>query len=176
MNPTEPIHNAISIQDTVTFWIAIVGFLLSLASWIKEFITQRKKLNARIFMLNTRTETAYLDLLVENHSRIPVAITQIAVMIDGDLCYCSPLSKLVEECTVFRRGREVEHASKYSTSLPIQLSGLGAVASVVLFEHLKQPLPVDATSLTFVIYTNRGKPVQMTLALPKECSPQKTSL
>ena len=65
-----------------------------------------------------------------------------------------------------KKGHDViERITKRSVQLPIQISGLGANESIILFENLKESLSSDATNLTIRVSTNRGRPFEMILPL-----------
>lgn len=159
--------SAMSIMDWITFGIAVAGFLMSLATWVKDFITQRKHIEGKVLNIKSYQSVTYIDLLIENRSRLPISITDISLFL-GDSAYrCTPLPKLILEHTKSRKGEVYERTMKYSTPMPIQISNLGATTVVALFEGMKRLPPDDATHLNLSISTNRGSPVKMTLELPE---------
>lgn len=157
-------------METVTFIIAIVGFLLSLTSWIKDFVTQRVRLDVRITKANANAASPgiFCFLSIANRSRLPILITNIEIAQSGGQTACVPVPKRVLEHTRTIGKEVVERRSEYSTAMPVQLQSLGGAMILVLFESLPEAIPTDATSLNLVICTNRGKPRRMTLPLPKD--------
>lgn len=163
-------------MDTeITFWIAVASFLMSLASWVKDAVTQRMRLESHIVLCHTapNSPAAYLYLVVANKSRLPLTITDIALVIGGKEVHCVSRSKLVSTKSLHRGKEIIEQTSEYSTPLPIQIMGLGGSTVLSLFENLPEKIPPDASSLNFSIYTNRGRPKKMTLELPVGWADQK---
>lgn len=157
-------------MEIVTFVIAIAGFLLSLASWIKDFITQRVRLDVRISAANAnpRHPGIFCYLAVTNRSRLPITITNIALDQEAGQTACVAVPKHVVERTRKEGNVVVDRQSERSTTMPVQLQSLGGAMILVLFESLPEAIPTDATSLNLVICTNRGRPKRMTLPLPKD--------
>lgn len=154
-------------MQNITFVIAVAGFLMSLATWVKDFVSQRKNLAGRILGIKSYANVTYMDLALENRSRLPIAITHFRLLLGEKIFDCAPLPTLVS-AKEQRRGNElVKRTEEYSTALPIQLLSLGATNCLVLFERLPVLPPNDATHLTLLIGTNRGKEVRMTLPLPE---------
>lgn len=153
-------------RQNITFAIAVMGFLLSLASWVKDYFSQRKKFRCEILGIKSYADVTFINLMITNHSRVPIAITRISLLVDGKTYVCSSLPVLVAEHNRSKGGVIYDSRMEYSTPLPIQLMGLGAVKALVLFEDMQQLPPDDATELTLSICTNRGNPVEMKLPLP----------
>ena len=153
-------------MELITLGIAIAGFFMSLASWIKDFITQRKHIEGKILDIKSYKSVTYCDFLIENRSRLPIAVTNIEMTLGLNSYPCSPLPTLVMEHTRSRKGEVYDRVMKYSTAMPIQIAGLGATTAGVLFEKMHQIPPDDTTHLTLSVSTNRGKPIEMKLELP----------
>lgn len=156
--------------ERVTFWIAIAGFVLSLTSWIKEILVNRKNLRANILELHAKDSAAFLRLMINNKSRLPISISGINLVTDFQQCPCTTVPKYVTCNIRFIGGKQVSRSEEYSTALPIQISGLGGTNALVLFEGLPREIPCSSKYLTLVIYTNRGNPEEMTLELPEDWS------
>jgi len=154
--------------ETATFIIAVAGFLLSLISWIKDFIAQRVRLDVRISAANanSRHPGIFCFLAVTNRSRLPITITNIVLDQKAGQTACAAVPKHVLERTRQEGDVIVDRQSERSTALPVQLQSLGGAMILVLFESLPEAVPADATSLNLVICTNRGRPRKMTLSLP----------
>lgn len=165
-------------MEIVTFVIAIAGFLLSLISWIKDFITQRVRLDVRITEANANAASPgiFCFLAIANRSRLPISITNIEVSQPEGRTACVPVPKQVLEYTRREGNEVVGRRFEYSTAMPVQLQSLGGAMVLAQFEHLPEKIPTDATSLNLVIYTNRGKPRKMTLPLPKDWADPKKLL
>ena len=157
-------------MEIVTFIIAIVGFLLSLTSWIKDFVTQRVRLDVRITKANANAASPgiFCFLAIANRSRLPISITNIEVSQPEGRTSCVPVPKQVLEHTRREGNKVVGWHAEYSTAMPVQIQSLGGATVLAQFEHLPEKIPTEAMSLTLVICTNRGKPRKMTLPLPKD--------
>ena len=155
-------------MDWTTFVIAVASLFLSILIWIKDLVSQRRKLLGRILVIESYADCIFFDLLLENRSRLPIAITQIELFINGKYNLCSQIPKIVSEHTRKKGHDVIERITKRSVQLPIQISGLGANESIILFENLKESLSIDATNLTIRVSTNRGRPFEMILPLPED--------
>lgn len=140
---------------------------MSLATWIKDFVSQRKNIHGRILSIKSYSDVTYVYLALENRSRLPIAVTSIDLVLNQSTYTCTALPTLVSSTTRRCKDTILKYAEEYSTSLPIRIQQLGAASILALFENMNQLPPDDATTLMLVIYTNRGKPVQMTLELPE---------
>lgn len=160
-------------MQNVTFAIAVVGFLMSLASWIKDFISQRQNLAGHILGMKSYADVTYIYLELENRSRLPVAVTSIDLIFNHSIYTCTAIPKLVSSTTKRSKTEIIKYTEELSTPIPIQLQQLGATVALVLFEKVNPLPPDDTTALTLVVHTNRGKPIQMTLELPAEWACQR---
>ena len=162
------------VHEIITLVIAALGLVLSLLSWAYTLITQRRKIAISISEIKSYSDVTYLRMAFENQSRLPIAITRIALFLGEKIINCTVNPTLVTENT-HRDGKgqitrvEVEK----STVIPIQIQSLGAVNALVLFEHLPELPEDDTTHLTFLIATNRGKAFETILELPKEWASQR---
>ena len=159
-------------MDWVTFGIAVAGFLMSLASWFHTFITQRKRLSFKIQLFRYKEDSAYMYLMIENRSRLPVSITGISLKQGKSKTPCVQIPKTVSSTTRKTAGN-TDVVYQYSTAIPIQLSALESVSCIVLFEGIPEAVPPSATHLTFQISTNRGRIAKRKLQLPQGWSGQK---
>lgn len=162
----------LSIQN-ITFAIAVAGFLMSLATWIKDYISQRQNLTGRILGIKSYANVTYINLVLENRSRLPIAVTSIDLIYNQNVYTCTALPKRVSSLTERRNKEIVKYTEEFSTALPIQLQQLGASVALVLFERMDLLPPNDAKALNLVIHTNRGNPIQMTLELPEDWAAQR---
>lgn len=163
-------------MEILTLIIAIAGFLMSLISWVRDIVTQRVHLDVQITRANVNVKNPglFCYLSVVNRSRLPIAITSLAISQSGIETYCIPVPKCVLEHTHKIGNTVVERRTEYSTALPIQLQGLGGLTVLAQFEGLPEAIQTDSKSLNLVVYTNRGKPRKMTLPLPEELSDLRT--
>lgn len=150
----------------ITFWIAVLGFLMSLASWIYTFITTRQNLSLEISQLKTGDNVTFCFMHFVNHSRLPISITRIQIINDNAITDCTTIPCLVCQATRSIGKTITSQKDFYSLQIPIDISTLGATSGYVLFEGAPAVLRSEATTVTFLICTNRGKKVRISLPLP----------
>lgn len=155
---------ALFTRDNITLILAIWGALGSFASWVYTFASQRKNISVRIIE-NDITEACLFYILFENKSRLPIAITNISLLVDSKEVYCEPISTLAFEYTRRSKGEVVERIQRYTLALPITLSSLGATSGYVYFDTAPDEQLLSSRSATLKIYTNRGKAFQKKLEL-----------
>ena len=140
-------------MEWITFGIAVAGFLMSLATWILTFLSQRKNIGIRITECKSDDE---ITLCFVHKSRLPIAITRIVLLSGENEVDCVPFPTWVLDDTR-RSGKEIiSRKSYYSMQMPIAISALGAVSGYVLFQSDQRMLPDDAKLLNLKVYTNRG--------------------
>ena len=150
----------------IALWISIISFLMSFASWVRTFITEMNRLRFSIQSFHSKGSTAYMFLMIENRSRLPVAISQISLIIDGKSVNCEPFSKEVITGTKKVKKNTVETTPMCSAPLPIQIAGLSSMSCIVLFEDIPSEIPSLSTHLNFEVSTNRGRKAKTKLQLP----------
>ena len=141
---------------------------MSLTSWIKDIVVNHKRITACVLEFSANESTAYARLMITNKSRLPISITGISIVVSFQQCSCTALPKLFGTTFRYTSAKLIDRSVEYSTALPIHVPGLGGTTALVLFEELPQTVPRSSKYLTFVIYTNRGSPNEMTLPLPEE--------
>lgn len=162
--------------NQITFWIAVAGFVMSLATWIKDLLTQRKKLAAHVLHLKVVKDELHMHLLIENRSRLPISVTRLELIQGKVRTSCTALPSLMFRSFISSGNTVSNERRDYSTPLPYSLSSLGAMTVLVRFEDLEQTPPLDATNLTLAVSTNRGRKVQMKLELPPGWADQRIPL
>ena len=150
--------------DTITLIIAVSAFLLSLGSWIHALVTQRVALTMRIMGYYSVMEETVFFMEIENNSRLSIAVTQIII---------NPKSENAKSCNLlskplfsYKNDQMAEANIMYSLAPPINIMPLGAVSGFIVFKEKKSFLLADAKQVNFLIYTNRGKKIDMSLELP----------
>ena len=146
----------IHLIEWITFGIAVAGFLMSLATWIHTFLSQRKNIRIRITECKSDDEITLCFVHIENKSRLPIAITRIVLLSEQNEVDCVPFPTWGLDDTR-RSGKEIiSRKSYYSMQMPIAISALGAVSGYVLFQSDQRMIPDDAKLLNLKVYTNRG--------------------
>ena len=155
--------------EWITFAVALAGLLLSAAIWIKDIISQRRDLRGRLLEVMICADYMTAFILLENRSRLAIAVTQIELQ-SGDLWI--PCAQTPECILTFRNNTEV-YRRVYSNELPIQIVGLGGSYAKLVFHHLPMIPEAASTHLTLRISTNRGKPFEISLQLPPDWADQR---
>lgn len=154
-------------MQNITFAIAVAGFLMSLASWIHTFITQRKKLRFWASSYKYSKDSLLLYLKIENKSRLPITITRIILFSGKHTTECVSTSEWVRSSTQ-KDGSEISaQKNYYSMQMPISIPSLGGAGGYVLFRDDQYTFPVLSTPLTLEFHTNRGGPEKLLLPFPK---------
>ncbi len=157
----------LSDQLNLTTVIAIAGLVISSATAIHGLLSKRKNIRVRVLSLDAYKDTMFLTLSFENLSQLPIAITNIQYIGKSGNFNCTPIPTKTSEIATSRGDQVLEHRTTYSERVPIQLTSLGAFSGIILFEKLPEIPETNAKSLSFQIYTNRGKAIQKTLELPE---------
>lgn len=167
-------------QDKFTLWISLVSLALSMSTWVRTFIAEHRRLRFSIQLLQAKDGTAYMRLVIENKSRLPIAISKITLLQKrssshlGKICFgynrtdCAFFPKEVVIRVKRIHGKYEDLPPIYSESLPISLDGLSSKSCIVLFEDIPEAIPQTATHLTLEILTNRGMTTRKKLRLPTE--------
>ena len=151
----------------IALWVSVISFLMSAASWVRTFIVERKCLRFSVQSFHSKGRTAYMFLLIENCSRLPVAVSQISMKFGKKIINCVPFETEVITRVKTVSGEVIEKPPMCSAPLPIQLAGLSSTSCIVLFEDIPSEIPRLATHLNFEVSTNRGRKVKTTLQLPE---------
>lgn len=154
-------------KGNISVWIASISFVMSLVTWIRTFIVEHKNIKLKVQFFRANDRTAYMFLLVENKSRLPIAISDIIIRQGKERAHCCPFP--TEIITGQRKvsGKLIEKPPKCSDSIPIQLNGLSSKSCIVLFEDIPLAIPQTSTHLNFEVLTNRGMKVRKKLPLPE---------
>jgi len=149
-------------KENVTLVIAVLAFILSTISWVNTLVSNRKKLRISISSYKMIASDASLFYLsIENLSRLPISISRI-FLVDGESkyeCSCVP-QKVLEHTT--RSGNVVtEHAVFRNLAVPISLTSLGGIHGYVYFPVSSANSLVPPAELTFLLHTNRGRPIEL---------------
>lgn len=153
-------------QGNLALQISVISFLMSLTSWIRVFFVERKNIRLSIQFFRKKNRTAYMYLMIENKSRLPIAVSNIEMVQGNKKIGCVQISKEVITNIKKAGGKIIGISPVYSTQLPVQMSGLSAVSCIVLFEDIPLEIPPTSTHLNFEVSTNRGKKVKKKLQLP----------
>lgn len=147
-------------------WLTIAAFTMSLVTWVLAFKNQRRKLSIDLVAADPLHGVYYFSF--ENRSRLPVAITRIAIITADGLADSKAIPEIVFISTRRNGNSVTDQAIQKSFLLPVNLDPLGATAGYVCFREDRHILEADAKSVTFLIGTNRGKAIQKIFSLPRQ--------
>lgn len=162
-------------MNWITFGIAVVSFFMSLASWIKDFITQRKHIECKILEIKSYQDITFFRMIIENRSRLPIAIARMILVVNDKKFDCTLKPTIISEQVRRVRKEVIDRKTEFSQAFPIQLLELGAINGIILFEKMQELPENSATHLTFLISTNRGNPMKMILELPEGWASQRNT-
>ena len=156
-----------TLDKQVTFVIAVIGFLLSLSSWIHAWTTQRKSLTVTAYEACSFANLVYFVVAIENNSRLPISVNKLTLHYEDIVAPCTMIPKRVLELTRTHGKEIVERKTHYSMDMPVNINALSSATGYILFENLPYDLPTDANKAVLVIGTNRGRKVKKILELPE---------
>lgn len=157
---------------------AIAAFCVSVYNFIVSFNSSRKRVLMRfdgiyantsaINFKGVRCKIVKIHYSFANKSQLPIAVTRIRLIIDGEYYDSEPRPYIVERFTNSMNGELYNQDIIKSTILPIHLDALGAQSGYLAFLIPQGMMSENETTLNFEICTNRGKAVQMTFLLHEE--------
>lgn len=148
-------------KENVTFILSIFGSIGTLFTFIRAFFINRKHINMKIHghrFGDTKMLTIYASF--ENLSRLPISITDICIRINDVLYPCVQPPIIAYEEIKREKGVIVYRREYSSLSIPINISSLGGSSGYICFEFPPSAFPTDATELTFLVSSNRGKVIE----------------
>lgn len=151
--------------------VSLLAFAISLYNFFSDKIYNRKNFKISIIDYSRFLSETHLYLSIVNYSRLPISIEKLFIALDnGENMECFYAKKLVMETTTTHKSNSRIVEEIYSDSPPIQVSGLGAVKSLLRFGPI--PLP-SGKFLNLIIHTSRGKE-SLILPLPVQGNHLKT--
>ena len=161
---TQEVINLLT-RDNITLALAILGSVGTLFTFVMTFLANRTRINLRFKQINCNQGSMLSYVAFENKSRLPIAITDIAI-INDDICYpCVPIATSVCEYERKRGNQVISHREDFSIPLPITLSSLAGTSGYVYFDRLPDNFPTSPREVTLQVSTNRGRTMKMTLAV-----------
>ena len=163
-----------TIMDWVTFWIAVLGFLMSLASWIYTLWVNRKSLKISIQESFLDENNFFILLELVNKSRQPISITTGSIILpSGDALRFGETSNAVFTYTnPSLSGKNAE----WTVRLPVKLDSFEAKSVFVEVapwaDRFNQQIPGPCT---ITLWTSRGR-VKKTSSIPICCASWKRML
>lgn len=150
--------------------LGILGFIISLINLIHYFAIRRVNLDIAFLKYSVNDYTfgndrIFVQYRIDNKSQLPIAITDIQLIIDGKSYLTDYLPHEIFSYCKRSKGEIVEHLPKYNDKLPINLNSLSFRSDFLAFVVPRGILKEGEKDLTFQIRTNRHMEVQKTFAL-----------
>jgi len=155
-------------QENITFLIAVLGFLMSLGSWVYTGLMRRKKLRFKVHAWQQTDDVFYIFLQIENFSELPISITRIQAFISGEPKDCTAIPTFVYGYRKLNDTDQIASKEFFSMQMPIELNPLGSVSGFVLFEGLPEAQRTISTPVRLQISTNRGAAMKIELPLSQD--------
>lgn len=152
-------------MENVTFVMAFIGSTGTIIAGIMKFINSRVRIKLTIHGYNLTDKSIYFYVTIENHSQMPVLITDISILSNHNKYHCRKTPIKVFEETFKQSNVITSHYDYFNLSMPINLQGLSGTSGYIYFEFpLTDPQNLS-NSLILEVVTNRRKVIQMKLSL-----------
>lgn len=153
----------INLNNIVDF-IGILGFIISIINFVYFFVIRKKKLKIRFEEFGVckyyNGEVLKIRFCFQNLSQLPVSITRIQLVVNDSMYDCTNSPVNIEEITRRRGTTVIERTTVNSVTVPINLQPLMSQGDYFAFPIPQGIVSNSEKSLTFRIYTNRGKAIQ----------------
>ena len=154
-----------SKPEIIAIFISIISLVGTCISWVYILIQNRKNIEVRILSYDFGSEGVLLYIQFVNRSRLPIAITDLLIQQNKMLFPCSKLPGIALTHTIHKNKDTLYRHDYPQTVMPIALSTLAAYSGYVYFpNHPNNPISA-ASSLTFLISSNRGGQEKRILSL-----------
>lgn len=148
------------MKETITFIIAVAGFLLSLFNlgytlWKDWFHIE---VILKGYGIRPDLRSVIVKMSIENHSRQPVSISRILLKINGSIYEFESVPSPVYDW-VKKQGKEVvDKISVRTITIPQKIEGLGVLGDYFYVEiERSEDQQFYDSDAQLEIYTNRGK-------------------
>jgi len=152
-------------KDNITLAIAIIGFVLSLYTWICTLIERKRNITIEIDnqaqwavrFTTSKCQCWTTAVFINNKSHLQNSIHRISVLDEQGKEY---FAQIPQQFVAHTFRKLIDTDTKWfekiieSAKFPIDLNTLGSA-----YEYIEFQLPIDFnhTPQAFILYTNRGK-------------------
>lgn len=150
-------------KENITFFIALISFLLSLFNFISILIANRKhiKLTYKIHheCPTFNEHPIFFELIIENLSKLDISVSRMFLIV-GEVSYeFSSLPEFVYETTQRTGSTITDRKTYYSNSLPQTIKGLGVLGGFFWVNTCNafNYNNLYTSDVSLCLYTNRGK-------------------
>lgn len=143
-------------HENITLALSIFGSLGTIFTLIHSFVTKRPNIKVTIDGLVYRSQEQRLiaNIIFENHSRLPITITNVMLKFDDNTIYPADYPVLISQYQ-FTIKDFVDHIQTYNTKLPFCINQLDAIGTYLVFEIPKSSVQNLSIPLTFEVHTSR---------------------
>lgn len=138
--------------------ISILAFVMSLITWILNFISHRINAEMKIKDFVKHRDVVQLYLYIQNNSGSPFTISGVSIVSNSGKHPCEPLSKIIRT-----RNDEVVIRTPY---FPVNFSAYQGQCLALEFLHCPDIVLTPGKTVDLEIYTNR-KILKKSLAVPQ---------
>ena len=151
-----PAPQALDLKATEI--LGVIGFVMSVVSAAIAWRNQRKRMRLSVLDYIYGDSFVSVFILVENLSRLPIAITSILIEDRGGKMNCCEIEPVKVKVFTSRTGKEITSQEIFKTiALPVQLQPLGAQNGYLEFRRISSKPLTPGTGVSFQINTNRGQ-------------------
>lgn len=153
-------------MENLTLLLATIGAIGTAADVIKSRRKLKFKLN--YFGYNEEQHLVGAYIQIDNYSRLPIAITDFHMTVNGITYPCKKLPTRV--ATLDRKVGSTVVASQdfYNIPFPVQISPLGGASGYFLFELPPEVEILPAMPRSFQVSANRGHALKISLSPDRE--------
>lgn len=145
-------------MELVTLGIALLGLLMSAATWLRELLLRRNRISLSVIdFCSYGRKCVQFYLRFHNRSSLPASVSHVTVRIDGAELVCELDQKRIRETSA---GYRVD-----SPAFPLSLPPMSFSAYYLEFLTV-QDIPLAAgKTVAFEVHASRGT-VAQTISLP----------
>ena len=151
-------------RDNITLVLAILGSAGTAISWLSSYLHSRKSLHMQIERICKFKNSVVAYVTILNKSTSPISISCISVKVSGKLYtgYHVPLRSIhIDKSS---DGKTFASHDCITMSFPINLGEQSGASGYLMFDIPAALLENLETALTFVISSNRGRPLEKKLS------------
>lgn len=139
--------------------VSVLALVLSICNTVYLYITQRCKISIQIRRFSIRQYERH-DIVnvyfeIENHSRLPIAISRMRLIVDDVYYETSIYPEMYAQRFISNTNADDEKIKYYSTPLPLNIIGLGAFSGYIAFVVPPGTVQAHDKLLNLEVNTNR---------------------
>lgn len=151
-------------KDNFTFILAVFGSVGAFYNWLTNHLHSRKSLQMQIERICKFGSSVVAYVMILNRSSASISISGVSLKVDGKLYpgYHVPLRTI--RINHYEYGDAIADREIITMAFPANLGGLAGVSGYLMFDIPPALSEKLESPLTFLISSNRGRPLQMSLS------------